>query len=96
MFEKKYLFLLIIIRVDLEDCREISDAGSAVSVVRAPVVVVPGNIRPQQKPYKLPAGKYERKFYKVRSNYKCDDPLNYSLSFLKVGTMTDFLATAGL
>ena len=49
MSEKKELFHLIIVRVDLQDRREVGNTGSAVSVVGAPVVVVARDICAKQK-----------------------------------------------
>ena len=57
MFEKKDLFLLIMIRVDLYHRREVGNTRSTVPVVGAPVVVVARNICAQQKKYKLSGGK---------------------------------------
>ena len=53
MFEKKDLFLLIILGVDLEDSRKVCNTRGAVPVVGDPVVVVTRNIGAQEKLYEL-------------------------------------------
>ena len=64
------------------------------------MVVVARNVCAQQEQNKLSGGKMKENltFKQDKSHYKRDEmtPNDYSLSFLKVGTMTDFLSTAGL
>ena len=97
LFEKKGLFLLIVIRVDLYHRREVRNTRSTVPVIGAPVVVVARNICAQEKQYKLSARKMkENMIYEIVLNSLEFWPPNYYLPFLKVGIMTDFLSTAGL